>query len=84
MLLSHASIISKVTITITEVEADSAARITVERIKQIIFKICGLFTYCISEVNNAQVDNAKNLDVLMTMYYLIEFGDSCSKISGSL
>ena len=29
--------------------------------KKALFKICALFTNCISEINNTQVDNAKTL-----------------------
>ena len=35
-------------------------------------------------MNNTPVDNAKNIDIRMTMYNLIEYSDSCSKTSGSL
>ena len=52
--------------------------------KKVIFKNCAPFTNCISETNNAQVENAKNLDIVMTMYNLIEYSDSYSKKSGSL
>ena len=37
-----------------------------------------------SEINNTQVDNAKDNDVVMPMYNLIEHNDSYSKTSGSL
>ena len=36
---------------------------------------------CITETNNTQVDNAKDLDVVMTMYNLIEHSDNYSKKS---
>ena len=35
-------------------------------------------------MNNTQVDNVKDLDVMMTMYNLIEYSDSSSKISRRL
>ena len=38
---------------------------------------------CISKINDTQKDNAKNIDVVMAMYNLIEY-DNCSKTSGSL
>ena len=38
----------------------------------------------ISERNNSQVENAKDLDVLMPMYNLIEFSYIYYKTSGSL
>ena len=42
------------------------------------------FTNCISNINNAQVDVASDIDVVMTMYSLIEYSDIYSKTSGSL
>ena len=52
--------------------------------KKVIFKNYALFTNCISEINNTQVDNAKDLDIAMPMYSLIEYSDNYSKTSGSL
>ena len=34
--------------------------------------------------DNTQVDNAKDIDTVMPMYNLIEYGDNYSKTSGSL
>ena len=36
--------------------------------KKVIFKNCAPFTNCISQINNTQVDNAKDLDIVMSMY----------------
>ena len=47
--------------------------------ENIINKNCAAFTDCISEINNTQVDNAKNIDVVMLMYNLIEYSDTYSK-----
>ena len=47
--------------------------------KQAIFKNCAPFTHCISEINNTQVDNAKDLDIVMLVYYLIEYSNNNSK-----
>ena len=52
--------------------------------KKVIFKICVPFTNCISEINNIQVDNGKDLDIVMAMYNLIEHSDNYSKKSRSL
>ena len=41
----------------------------------VIFKNCDSFTDCISKINNTQVDNAKDIDVIMSMYKLIEYSD---------
>ena len=48
------------------------------------FKNCAPFTNCVSEINNTQVDNAKDIDIVMPMYNLIEFSDNFAKTSGSL
>ena len=52
--------------------------------KKVIFKNCAPFTNCISEIINAQVDNAKDLDIVTPMYNLAEYSDNHSKISASL
>ena len=52
--------------------------------KKVIFKNCALFTDCISKIHNTQVDNAKDIDIVMPMYNLIEYSDNYSKTSGSL
>ena len=40
--------------------------------KQTVFKNCTLFTDYITEINNTEVNNAKDLDVVMLMYDLIK------------
>ena len=50
----------------------------------VIFKNCAPFTNCISEINNTQVDNAKDINIVMPMYNLIEYSDNYAKTSGSL
>ena len=52
--------------------------------KKVIFKNCASFTECISRINNTQVDDAKCIDIIMSMYNLIEYSDNYSKTSGSL
>ena len=52
--------------------------------KKVIFKNCAPFTNYIGEINNARVDNAKDIDIVMPMYNLIEYSDNYSKKSGSL
>ena len=49
--------------------------------KKVIFKNCAPFTDCITKINNTQVDNSKDIGIVMPMYNLIEY---YSKISGSL
>ena len=36
--------------------------------KQVIFKSYALYTDCISEINNTQIDKSKDLDVVIPMY----------------
>ena len=67
--------------TITVPNAGTAAALNNR--KNIIIKNCAPFTDCISEINNTQIDNAKDIDV-MPIYNLIEYSDNSSKISGSL
>ena len=52
--------------------------------KKVIFKNCAPFTNCISEINNRQVDDARDIDILMPMYNLIEYSDVYSNTSESL
>ena len=52
--------------------------------KKVVFKNCAPFTDCISEINNTQIDNAKNIDVIMPVRNLIEHSNNYSKTSGSL
>ena len=52
-----------------------------------IFKNFSPFADSMSEINNAQVDildNAKNVNIVISTYYLIEYYDNHSKISRSL
>ena len=54
------------------------------RNKKVIFENCAPFINCINEINNTQVDNAKDIDIVMPMYNLIEYSDNYSKTSASL
>ena len=44
--------------------------------KKVTFQNCAPFSNCISEINNTHVDNAKDTDIVMPMYNLIEFSDN--------
>ena len=65
---SDAYIPVKGKITINGRGADAAARQADERDKGVTFKNCAPFTNCISEINNTQIDNAKDIDIVMPMY----------------
>ena len=81
---SDAYILVKRTITIAGEGADAAARHADERDKGVAFKNCAPFINCISEINNTQVENAKDINIVMPMYNLIEYSDNYAKTSGSL
>ena len=52
-------------------------------IKKVIFKNCAPFINCINEINNTQIDNAKDTDIVVPMYNLIEYSDNYAKTRGS-
>ena len=79
---SDAYILVKVTITVNNTAAQGAAANNTN--KKVIFKNCAPFTNCISEINNTQIDNAKDIDIVMPMYNLIEYSDNYAKATGSL
>ena len=81
---SDAYILVKGTITITGAGADAADRQADEKDKGVAFKNCAPFTNCISKINNTQVDNVKDIDIVMPMYNLIECSDNYAKTTGSL
>ena len=76
--------LSKEKISITRAGAGVAARQADGRDKGVAFKNCTPFTHSISEINNTQINNAKDTDIVMPMYNLIEYSDNYSKTSGSL
>ena len=78
---SDAYILVKGTITVNSTADQGAANNTN---KKVIFKNCAPFTNCISEINNTQIDNAKDIDIVMPMYNLIEYSDNYAKTTGSL
>ena len=51
--------------------------------KEVIFKNCAKFADCIREINNAQIDNAKDINVVMSMFVLKEYSDYYLKTSES-
>ena len=79
---SDVYILVKGTITVNNTAAAGAAANNTN--KKVIFKNCAPFTNCISEINNTQIDNAKDIDIVMPMYNLIEYSDNYAKTTGSL
>ena len=68
---SEAYILVSRTIKITGAGDDDAAKKSNERNKGVMFKNSAPFSDCISEINYTQIDNAKDIDVLILMYNLI-------------
>ena len=52
--------------------------------KKVTFKNYSWFTNCISKVDHPQVDDALDIDQVMSMYYLIEYSGVYSKTPESL
>ena len=77
---SDAYILVKGTITVA---AETAAEPNNAN-KKVIFKICVPFTNCRSRINNMQVDDARDIDVLMPIYDIIKYSDNYSKTSAIL
>ena len=46
-----------------------------ERNKGVVFKNCVPFITCKREINNTEIDNAKDIDIVMPVYSLIEYSD---------
>ena len=79
---SDAYILVKGTITVNNTAAADANANNTN--KKVVFKNSAPFTNCIIEINNTQEDNAKDIDIVVSMYNLIEHSDNYSKTSGSL
>ena len=52
--------------------------------KKSAFKNNAPFISCFSKINNMLIDNAEDLDIVMSMYNLIEYSKNYSKTTGSL
>ena len=78
---NDAYILVKGIITVNNTAAQGAAANNIN--KKVIFKNCAPFTNCISEINNTQIDNAIDIDIIMSMYNLIEYSDNYAKTTGS-
>ena len=79
---SDAYIFVKGTISVNNTAVAGAAANNTNR--KVIFKNCAPFTNCISEINNTQIDNGKDIDIVMPMHNLIEYSDNYAKTTGSL
>ena len=72
------------TITIIGGEDNDAAKLADEKNKEVIFQNCAPFTDYKSNINNTKIDNAKDINVVIPMYNLIEHSDNYLKTSESL
>ena len=72
---SDAYILVSGTITVEPQEGDNPNNNN----KEVVFKNCVPFTDSISEINNTQMDNAKDFDVVTPIYNLIEYSDNYFK-----
>ena len=75
-------ILAKGTISVNDNAAAGAAVNNIN--EKVIFKNSAPFTNCISEINNMQIDNAKDTDIVMSIYNLIEYSDNYAKTTESL
>ena len=81
---SHAYILANGTITIKAEGDNNAAKRVDERNKGVIFKNCVSLTDCLNEINKTLIENAKDMDVVMPIYNLIEYNNNYYKTSWSL
>ena len=79
---SNAYILLKGSITVTNKAA--AAEVVNNGNKNLILKNCARFTDCIREINNTQVDSAKDIALVIPMYNLIDLRDNYLKTSRNL
>ena len=78
---SDAYILVKGTIKITWAGDDAATRQTNGRNTGVLSKNCAPFINCKSEFNNTEIDNGKDIDIVMPMNNLEEYSDNYSKPS---
>ena len=52
--------------------------------KNVAFKNNAPFRSCISEINSTLMESAEDLDIVMSMYNLLEYSQNYSMTSGSL
>ena len=70
--------------TVANVSATNIANNNAFGEKKLIYKNNAPFINCISKINGIKIDNAKDLDVLMPLYNLLEYSKNYRKTTGSL
>ena len=78
---SDGYILLKGYVTVNKTTANGAAT---NNTNETLLRNCAPFTNCISEIHNTQVDNAKDINIVMSMYNFIEYNDNYSKTYRSL
>ena len=78
---TDASIVVKGTITLTKTKEWGIIDI---RSRFLAFKNNAPFTNCISNINNVLIDNAEDLDAVMSMHNLLEYSNNYRKTTRSL
>ena len=79
---SDAYIVVKGKITVSA--TDGAKNIRDKKTRPLAFKNNAPFISCFSKINGVLVENAEDLDIVMLMYNLIEYGKNYSETPGSL
>ena len=79
---SDADILAKGTIKVNNTSAAVADANNAN--KKVIFENYAPFVNCFNEINNTHVHNAKDIDIVLPMYNLIEYSNNYLKTSGSL
>ena len=62
----------------------AAAAVVKDTNKELVLKKWAPFTDYITEISKTQVDDTQEIDIVMTIYNLIEYSDAHLKTSGSL
>ena len=82
---SDAYILVKATITVTATGANNGANnIRDKRNRPLILKNNAPFVSCITRINGELIEDADDLDIVMSMYNLLEYGKNYRKTIGSL
>ena len=94
IVVKGSSIVNKKTFTANDIEEpnNTAANVIATNTandnffgeKKLVFKNNAPFINCISKVNGVKIDNAEDLDVIMSMYNLREYSKNYRKTTGSL
>ena len=82
---SDAYILVKGTITVTAPGVNNVAHnIRDKRNRPLILKNNALFVSCITRINGESIEDADDLDIVMSMYNLLEYSKNYRKTIGSL